>query len=99
MRGDRERHRAVARAELLHHQRDRQEIELGAAVLVRDGESGQAERGELRQELERKLALLVPCIRVRDDPRPHEVADRVADENLVVSIGKPQNVAQRAAVG
>ena len=86
MRGDRECDRSIARAELLHHERDRQHVELGATVFVRDGEPGQPERGELREELERELALFAPRVSVRDDPRPHEVADGIADEELIVPV-------------
>lgn len=57
MRRKREGDRSVARAELLHHQGDRQHVELGPAVFVRDGEACQTERGELGHELERELPL------------------------------------------
>src|SRR5205807_2626988 len=84
VRGDRERDRPISRPELLHDHRDREHLESGAAVFHGNGEAGEAERRELREELARELLLLVPTVRVGHDPCTHEGADRVADEELLV---------------
>src|SRR6266852_4672906 len=99
VRGDRERDGSIARAELLHDERDRQDLELGATVFVRNGEARQPERGELRKKLERKLAPFTPPARVWDDPRPHEVADGIADEKLIVPVREVQTVLSATRLG
>ena len=90
MRGERECDRSVTRAELLHHERDREHVESRPAVCVWHGETEQAERRELRQKCEREFSRLVPRVRVRRDLGAYELADGIADQQLVVAVGEVQ---------
>src|SRR5204862_7843303 len=60
------------------------------AVRASDRVRREAERPELREKLQRTLAVLVPPGCLRDDPRPYEIADGVPDEELIVPIRKVQ---------
>jgi hypothetical protein len=83
-----QRDRAIAGPELLGDERGGERVDAGAAVLGRDRQSGEPDRRELREEGHRERPLLAPLRRARDDAIADELANGVADGELVVPVAE-----------
>ena len=84
MRGDRDRDGRVDPRQLLDRDRVRERVAAASAVLLGDRHPHQPELGELRDELVREAMLPVELLGDGRDLLLREVADRAADELLLL---------------
>src|SRR4030095_6188211 len=83
MRRDRKRDRRVDARELLDADAVVDRRHAGAAVLLGDLDAEQAEGGELRAQLGRKMLLLIPLADVRTNLGFRELADAAPQQDLL----------------
>ena len=84
MRGDRDRDGGVDARELLDCDRVRDGVAAGAAVLLGHRQAHQPQLAELGDELVREALLTVELLGDGSDLRLRELADRAADQLLLV---------------
>ncbi len=88
MRRDRERHRGTDPRQFFDADAVVDRRERGAAVVFGKLDAGQPQRGEFRQEIVRELLRLVPLHDVGTDLGFRELADRPAQQFLLLSRAK-----------
>ena len=84
MRRHRQRNAGVDARELLDADAVVDRRHAGAAVLLRELDAQQAERGQLRHQLDRKVLLLIPLAHVRPHFCLRELAHAAAEQHLLL---------------
>src|SRR5262249_44519668 len=88
--------------DLLAGKRLRDEVEAGAAVLLRDDDAEQAEVGHALDHAQIEVVVDVVLDRVRKDALLHELAHRVLEQTLLVGqleVHAPESMSERTGTG